>query len=130
MSKLRAVGCSCFAMAVVLPIVLIVVGEVVLPQVIVARLNELRHGYTELGRSESHSPWGLPHWPSLARPLSALLAVVRRAPARWVPKRGRGRGGTPVWNGAQVAHSTAFEPPGRHRQGHAEQDRRVDFGTG
>ena len=96
MSKLRAVGCSCFAMAVVLPIVLIVVGEVVLPQVIVARLNELRHGYTELGRSESHSPWGLPHWPSLARPLSALLAVVRRAPARWVPKRGRGRGGTPV----------------------------------
>lgn len=40
MSKLRAVGCSCFAMAVVLPIVLIVVGEVVLPQVIVARLND------------------------------------------------------------------------------------------
>tara|TARA_B100000768_G_C11103589_1_gene300176 strand:- start:344 stop:490 length:147 start_codon:yes stop_codon:yes gene_type:complete len=34
----------CFALALVLPIVLIVVGEIVLPRVIAARLNELQHG--------------------------------------------------------------------------------------
>ena len=39
-----AAGC-CFALALVLPIVLIVVGEIVLPRVIAARLNELQHGH-------------------------------------------------------------------------------------
>ena len=39
-----AAGC-CFALALVLPIVLIVVGEIALPRVIAARLNELQHGH-------------------------------------------------------------------------------------
>ena len=60
--------CCCFSMALILPIVLIVVGEVVLPQMIATRLHEPQLGQSALlaltasplGRPQLQGPTRLP----------------------------------------------------------------------